>query len=123
MAADLDVLDDLARKAGLDEFHIRALLHGAEQEKADLRWWAVRELASKHLPMDIATALRLVSKDHEVRPEEAWACVHTDLAAANLFAYLNQYCHGRPILGRTRVDGGEVVVLDLRPVLSGLHSP
>ncbi len=117
MAVDLDLLEDLGRKAGLDEFHLRALLHGAEQDMADLRWWAVRDLARTYLPIDVATALRLVGKDHEVHPEEAWACVHTDPAVADLFVYLNEHCHGHPMLGRVPVDDGEVVALDLRPAI------
>ncbi len=117
MAVDLDLLEDLGRKAGLDAVQLEWLRLGAEQDDADLRRTAVQQLDRKRLPIDVATALRLVGKDHEVRSEEAWACVHTDSAVADLFAYLNEQCHGHSILGRTPVDVGEVVVLDLRPAI------
>ncbi len=122
MGVDLDVLDDLARKAGLHEWDRKILRRGVEQDRDDLRRTALGDLGRTYLPIDVPTALRLIGKDHEVRPEDVWACVHTDLAVADLFACLNEHCYGHSILGRAPVDGGDLVVIDLRPAISRLRA-
>ncbi len=114
MAVDLDVLDGLGRKAGLPDWDLKIPRRGIEQDRHDLRRTALGGLGRTYLPIDGSTALRLVGKDHEVSPDEVWACVHPDPAVVDLFAYLDEHCHGHSILRRVPVAAGELVVLDLR---------
>ena len=73
--------------------------------------------------IDLDAALGMIGRPAGVTPDDVWASIYRDAAAADAWLGSNLEHHGHPTLGRHQLPDGRVVgVLDLRPQLAAVRA-